>query len=57
MFSGRWPYHYPPELLNDVMIGGNTPSKTSVVSVHIYEHVEALEYAAAHWRAGGRVLC
>jgi molybdate transport system permease protein len=36
-----------------LMIGGNIPGKTRVVSVQIYDHVEALEYAQAHWLAGG----
>ena len=36
-----------------LMIGGNIPGKTQVISVRIYEHVEALEYAQAHWLAGG----
>jgi molybdate transport system permease protein len=31
-----------------LMIGGNIPDKTRVVSVAIYDHVEALEYAEAH---------
>lgn len=31
-----------------LMIGGNIPGETQVVSVQIYEHVEALEYAQAH---------
>jgi molybdate transport system permease protein len=31
-----------------LMIGGNLPGKTRVVSVQIYDHVEALEYAQAH---------
>jgi molybdate transport system permease protein len=35
-----------------LMIGGNIPDKTRVVSVQIYDHVEALEYAQAHWLAG-----
>ncbi|TXH23326.1 MAG: molybdate ABC transporter permease subunit [Elusimicrobia bacterium] len=39
-----------------LMIGGNIPDKTRVVSVQIYDHVEALEYAQAHWLAGGMVL-
>ena len=34
-----------------LMIGGNIPDKTRVVSVQIYDHVEAMEYAAAHWLA------
>jgi molybdate transport system permease protein len=36
-----------------LMIGGNIPGKTRVVSVQIYDHVEALEYAQTHWLAGG----
>lgn len=36
-----------------LMIGGNIPGRTRVVSVQIYDHVEALEYAQAHWLAGG----
>ena len=36
-----------------LMIGGNIPGKTQVVSVQIYNHVEAMEYAQAHWLAGG----
>jgi molybdate transport system permease protein len=36
-----------------LMIGGNIPDKTRVLSVQIYDHVEALEYAQAHWLAGG----
>jgi molybdate transport system permease protein len=39
-----------------LMIGGNIPEKTRVVSVQIYDHVEALEYTQAHWLAGGMVL-
>lgn len=31
-----------------LMVGGNIPGKTRVVSVQIYNHVEALEYADAH---------
>jgi len=38
-----------------LMIGGNIPEKTRVVSVQIYDHVEALEYTQAHWLAGGMV--
>jgi len=36
-----------------LMIGGNIPERTRVLSVQIYDHVEALEYAEAHWLAGG----
>jgi molybdate transport system permease protein len=39
-----------------LMIGGNIPDKTRVVSVQIYDHVEALEYGQAHWLAGGMVV-
>ncbi|MGR9044643.1 MAG: molybdate ABC transporter permease subunit [Gammaproteobacteria bacterium] len=35
-----------------LMIGGNIPGVTRVVSVQIYDHVEALEYTHAHWLAG-----
>lgn len=31
-----------------LMIGGNIPGETKVVSVQIYDHVEALDYASAH---------
>ena len=36
-----------------LMIGGNIPGKTQVVSTQIYGHVEAMEYAQAHVLAGG----
>lgn len=39
-----------------LMIGGNIPGKTQVVSVQIYNHVETMNYAQAHWLAGGMVL-
>eukprot|EP01041_Mallomonas_annulata_P015497 gene15497-32761_t len=39
-----------------LMIGGNIPGKTHVVSIQIYGHVEAMEYAQAHWLAGGMVV-
>jgi len=38
-----------------LMIGGNIPDKTRVLSVQIYDHVEALDYASAHWLSGGLV--
>lgn len=31
-----------------LMVGGNIPGQTRVVSVQIYDHVEALEYGSAH---------
>jgi molybdate transport system permease protein len=39
-----------------LMIGGNIPGKTRVVSTQIYGHVEAMEYAQAHWLAGGMLV-
>lgn len=39
-----------------LMIGGNIPERTRVLSVQIYDHVEAMEYAQAHWLAGGMLL-
>ncbi len=39
-----------------LMIGGNIPGKTRVVSTQIYGHVEAMEYVQAHWLAGGMVV-
>ncbi|HIA01601.1 MAG TPA: molybdate ABC transporter permease subunit [Myxococcales bacterium] len=31
-----------------LMVGGNIPEETRVISIAIYEHVETLQYAAAH---------
>jgi len=31
-----------------LMVGGNIPGRTRTLSVAIFDHVEALEYAAAH---------
>jgi molybdate transport system permease protein len=39
-----------------LMIGGNIPGATKVLSVALYDHVEALEYHSAHWLAGGLLL-
>ena len=39
-----------------LMIGGNIPGETQVLSIAIYDHVEALEYGQAHWLAGGLLL-
>jgi molybdate transport system permease protein len=36
-----------------LMIGGNIPGQTQVLSILIYDHVEALDYARAHLLAGG----
>lgn len=38
-----------------LMIGGNIPGETKVLSVAIYDHVESLEYTQAHWLAAGMV--
>ncbi|MFQ5624363.1 MAG: molybdate ABC transporter permease subunit [Paracoccaceae bacterium] len=35
-----------------LMVGGNIPGKTKVISIAIYEHVETLEYAQAHALSG-----
>ncbi len=39
-----------------LMIGGNVPGKTRVLSVALYDHVEALEYTQAHRIAGGLLV-
>ena len=39
-----------------LMMGGNIPGKTRVVSTQIYGHVEAMEYTQAHWLAGGMLV-
>ncbi|MGB0733533.1 MAG: molybdate ABC transporter permease subunit, partial [Pontibacterium sp.] len=39
-----------------LMIGGSLPDETRVVSIAIYEHVEALEWQQAHWLSGGMLL-
>lgn len=39
-----------------LMIGGNIPGETQVVSIAIYDHVESLEYANAHWLSAGLLL-
>jgi molybdate transport system permease protein len=39
-----------------LMIGGNIPGETQVLSIAIYDHVEALEYSQAHWLAAGLLL-
>lgn len=35
-----------------LMVGGNIPGETRVVSIAIYDHVEALEYGQAHLLSG-----
>ena len=39
-----------------LMIGGNLPGETKVLSVAIYDHVESQEWLQAHWLAGGMVV-
>ena len=39
-----------------LMIGGNIPGKTQVVSTEIYTFVEAMEYDKAHILAGGMLV-
>lgn len=39
-----------------LMLGGNIPESTRVVSTQIYGHVEALEYTQAHWLSAGMVV-
>ena len=39
-----------------LMIGGNIPGQTSVISTQIYVHVEAMEYTQAHLLAAGMVV-
>lgn len=39
-----------------LMVGGNIPGKTKVVSIAIYDHVEALEYSQAHLLSGGLLI-
>ena len=39
-----------------LMIGGNIPGETGVLSIAIYDDVEAMDYAQAHLLAGGLLL-
>ncbi|MEK9499451.1 molybdate ABC transporter permease subunit [Gaopeijia maritima] len=39
-----------------LMIGGNIPGRTQVVSTAIYNHVEALDYGSAHALAAGLLI-
>jgi molybdate transport system permease protein len=39
-----------------LMIGGNIPGRTRVLSIAIYDHVERLEYGQAHLLSGGMLL-
>ena len=39
-----------------LMIGGNIPGQTQVLSIAIYDHVEALEYGQAHWLSAALLI-
>ena len=39
-----------------LIIGGNIPGETRVLSIAIYDHVEAVNYAGAHVLAGGLLI-
>ena len=39
-----------------LMIGGNIPGKTRILSVQIFDHVEAIEYTQAHWLSAGMLV-
>jgi molybdate transport system permease protein len=39
-----------------LMVGGNIPGRTKVISIAVYEHVETLEYAQAHALAAGLLV-
>lgn len=39
-----------------LMVGGNIPGKTKVISIAIFDHVEALEYTEARLLSGGLLL-
>ncbi len=39
-----------------LMIGGNIPGETRVASIAIYDHVDGLEYAHAHWLSAALLL-
>jgi molybdate transport system permease protein len=39
-----------------LMIGGNIPGATQVVSIAIYDHVESMDYSNAHWLSGALLL-
>ena len=39
-----------------LMIGGNIPGKTQVLSIAIFDHVEAMDYGRAHLLAGGLLV-
>ena len=39
-----------------LMIGGNIPGETRVISIALYDLVESQQYVQAHWLAGGLLI-
>ncbi len=39
-----------------LMVGGNIPGRTKVISIAVYEHVETLRYSEAHVLSAGLVI-
>jgi molybdate transport system permease protein len=39
-----------------LMVGGNIPGRTKVISIAIYEHVERINYAEAHALSAGLLI-
>ena len=39
-----------------LMVGGNIPGSTRVISIAIYEHVETIEYSQAHLLSAGLLM-
>lgn len=39
-----------------LMVGGNIPGRTRVISIEVFNAVETLDYARAHWLAAGLLV-
>lgn len=39
-----------------LMIGGNIPGETRVLSIALFDHVESFQYQKAHWLAAGLLI-
>jgi molybdate transport system permease protein len=39
-----------------LMVGGNIPDRTRVISIAVYEHVETIEYTQAHVLSAGLLV-
>jgi len=39
-----------------LMIGGNIPGETRMLSIALFDHVEAFDYASAHWLAASLLI-